>query len=294
MRLVPFIIAILLAAAAAFIALKFLGGSEPAPKEIVVTPGQPDVKSVNVVVAARKIALGERITADMLEPQPWPEHLVVEGFIKTGGDTSRLVGMVARSSFQNGEPLIMAKLANPSDPNFLAADLPKDRRVATISTDGIAGIAGFLFPGDRVDVMVTHKIPKEEVEEKGEKDETVTETLLTNIKIVAVDQRSEPDPDGKIKPPASVSLEVSLDDAQRMRLAQEVGTLSLALRSIDDKDTIDTTGITRVRDLSQTDTYDHQGRSATVTVIRGTKLTKTAVNSASDQDGNKHEARGGD
>ncbi len=225
----------------------------------VVTTQEPDFQEVEVLVASRRINVGEKIEASMLDVQPWPEHLVVGNFITSGGDSQKAVGMISRSYFQPGEPLIMSKLANPGDPGFLAAALSDGKRMMTISTDGVAGLAGFMAAGDYVDVMITHPIPSEELDGQGEVvEETVTETLLQGLKILAVDQRAtseQTDPDEKIDLPSSVSLEVTLDQAQQIRLAQDVGYVSLAMRGIDAKGDIDT-GVTHQKDITKSDVYE--------------------------------------
>ncbi len=291
MRFVGVIIAFVLALVVGIVVFNVLGGSDPAPGNgpIVQTSGASDVETVDVLVAERPIPLGEVIASDMLNPQPWPKHLVVDGFITAGAGSKEVIGMVARGSFQQNEPILKSKLANPSDPGFLAAALPPGKRVATIASDGIAAVAGFIFPGDRVDVLVTHPIPKADVEEDDqEKDEVVTETLLTNVKVLAVDQRAqgETTEDGKKKElPSSISLEVSLDEAQKLRLAQETGYLSLALRSLEDKDQTEEARITYVKDLSRSDAYANQGNQArkSVLVIRGVEAAETSVTPGADE-----------
>ncbi len=284
MRLIGVVIALVLAFGAFYVALKVLGGSdEPAQttasNNVLVTTNAPDVQTVDVLVAARPIPIGEKIAADMVTAQPWPSHLVLGGFVTSGDTSKQIIGMVSRSSFQKDEPIILNKLANPSDPGFIAAALPAGKKMVTIATDGVAGLAGFVFPGDRVDVLVTHPIPKEDIDEeeadKKENQETVTETVLSDVKVLAVDQRAEAGTtEEKIPLPSSISLEVALADAQKLRLAQETGYLSLALRSLEDKDATQTTDVTHVRDLTQSDAYKKlSGKDGNVTVVRGTTST---------------------
>jgi pilus assembly protein CpaB len=223
---------------------------------------------------------GEVLEPDMLDSQPWPKHLVLEDFITSPEATRSVVKMVARSAFQKGEPIIMNRLSNPRDPSFLAANLSPGMRVVTVASDGIAGVAGFVYPGDRVDVLVTHPIPKEDVDEKDPiKEEKVTETLLTNIKVLAVNQRATGGGEGveEADLPSSISLEVALEDAQRLRLGQETGYLSLALRGLGEEGR-EIPGITHVQDLSQSDVYDALGgRNDSVIIIRGVEMTEVAV-----------------
>lgn len=300
MRYGGLIIAIAFAAIAAVVVLRMMANNQPPPP--AATGAAPvSVNTVDIFVAAAPIPVGSAITQEMIITQPWPENLVLDGFIRaqpgTSGDTgtttgsAAVVGMVARAPFQAQEPIIRTKLANPNDPNFLAADLPKGMRVVTIKTSETQGIAGFLFPGDHVDVMVTHKVeevvaglPNAQGEPGAPKlqPKPVTETVLTNVKVVAVDQRStnegSPDDKGKLLVPKSVSLMVSLADAQRLRLAEDAGTLTLALRSVADRDSADPLIFTQPSDISQ-----HESSGApvgvgggSVTIYRGVEKDKSA------------------
>jgi pilus assembly protein CpaB len=277
MRFGGLVIAIVLAAVAAFMVLSM--GNKPQPQIVQMEPAPQEIKTRNIIVAARPIPAGTLITDDMLESQPWPDHLMVAGFL--AADEDKASGMVARANFEAQEPLVMAKLVNRSDPNFIAGALPKGLRMITIQTNETDGLAGLVFPGDRVDVLLTH-----EISETGTADmsaglgrtaavrdvtKNLTETVLTNVRVLAVDQRSEGglSADEKISIPRTISLMVSPVDAQRLRLAEEVGELTLALRSLNDKDAVDPLTIIGIDDVSQyrTSTSSPVGRG--VMIIRG-------------------------
>lgn len=284
MRLVGLIIALVLALGAGIVAFKLFSANEPSTQPVVVAASGQDFETVNVLIAARPIAIGEVVEAEMLDSQPWPKHLVLEGFITSPDATQSVVKMVARSSFQQGEPIVMNRLSNPNDPSFLAANLTPGMRVVTVASDAIAGVAGFVYPGDRVDVLVTHSIPKEDADdEAGDPKESVTETLLTNIKVLAVNQwASGASPEQK-ELPSSISLEVPLKDAQRLRLGQETGYLSLALRGLNEGGE-EVPVMTRVSDLSLAGAYGKDseaggapGHKSSVVVIRGVQMTEVEV-----------------
>lgn len=289
MRFVGLIIALVLALGAGLVAWKLAGGAQQPMGQVLANPSQPDFQTVDVLVAVKPIPLGEKIEASMLDTQQWPSHLVVDGFVTTADQSKKIVGMVTRAPFQEREPILMSKLANPDDPSFLAAGLPKGKKVVTISTDAIAGLAGFAYPGDRVDVLVTHPVPNPDAPEGATgklAEETVTETLLSNIKVLAVDQRATgvSDPKEKKVMPSSVSLEVTLDQAQKLRLAQETGYLSMTLRSLHDKDTVDTGFVTHVKDVTLTNAYDgaeKKDKKDAIMVIRGTKAEELKVSTPS-------------
>ncbi|MBN8543982.1 MAG: Flp pilus assembly protein CpaB [Alphaproteobacteria bacterium] len=282
MRFGGLIFAIILAAVAAFIVLSMSGGNS---SQVAQTPGQAPQQSVsttNVIVAAQPIVPGMLIKDEMLEVQPWPEHLVVEGFAIAGNDV--VSGMVSRGNFQPQEPILTNKLVNKDDPNFIAGTLPKGMRMVTIQTNETDGLAGFVFPGDRVDVMLTHEIEEEKwVQPPGgakgqlsQKRETksLTETLLTNVRVLAVDQRAAGGvkEDGTIPIPRSVSLAASPTDAQRLRLGAKVGALTLTLRSTQDEESVDPMMVTAFNDISQ---YQKPDESVTPTsgiiIVRGTQ-----------------------
>ena len=301
MRFGGLIGAIMFAAIAAVVVLRMSASNAPAPKA-VQQAAAPQIKTVSVYVATQAIPIGSTITQEMLTLQPWPENLVIAEFIRgeTGG--TQVVGMVARAPFQPHEPIIKSKLANPNDPNFLAGDLPKGMRVITILTNEIEGIAGFVFPGDHVDILLTHDVDKwvsdgasGQSRASHKEKEPVTETLLTNVKVLAVDQRSSNagavDREGKLLIPRSVSLMVSQADAQRLRLGQKVGTLTMALRALADRESSDPLTLTSQHDISQwnggADNDDGSfggGKSPAgfrgVTIIRGIESKEMPVDSA--------------
>lgn len=282
MRFGGLIAAIVFAAIAAIIVLKMSAGRESAKSEL--QPGQQaQVATTNIYVAATEIPVGTKIEESMVSIQPWPQHLVLEGFMKAEEGAS-VVGMVARAPFQAQEPILANKLSNANDPNFLAGTLPKGMRVITIRVNEIEGLAGFVFPGDFVDVLLTRDVQKWETTPPAvagamgrvrEQTDTITETLLTNVKVLAVDQRASnanaTDKDGKLLIPRSVSLMVSPVDAQRLRLGQQKGTLTLALRSLADRESADPLTLTGTGDISQYEEGTGVGPTdGGVSVIRGT------------------------
>lgn len=277
MRFGGLIIAIVLAAVAAFMVLS-MGNKQQTQIVETIVP-QEEIKTQNILVAARPIPAGTLITDDMLEIQPWPEHLMVKGFVTA--DTAKASGMVARANFEAQEPLNTAKLVNRSDPNFIAGALPKGLRMITIQTNETDGLAGLVFPGDRVDVLLTHEVKEplwaDPNAERGraaqdrEITKNLTETLLTNVRVLAVDQRSSGGvgEDGKIPIPRSISLMVAPTDAQRLRLAEQVGELTLALRSLNDKDAVDPITMTGLDDISQHRITERPKTERGIVIIRG-------------------------
>jgi pilus assembly protein CpaB len=288
MRAIGFIVAIVFAAAAFFLVLNVMGGGDK-NEQVMVSPKSADVETVSILVASKPIELGDVVTSDMVKPEAWPKHLLVEGFVTTSEESKAIVGRVSRSAFVKGEPINSNRLSNPEDPSFIAAALPSGMRMVTISSDGVAGLAGFVYPGDRVDIVVTRKIklPKKIIEDTGVNDTTVTETLVSNVKVLAVNQMATiatKEEQSKLEKrdrlPSSVSLEVTLTDAQRMRLSQESGYLSLALRSLKDKDGHEDPVVTTFNDISNADLENEFGdkeksEKDVISLVRG--ITKTDI-----------------
>lgn len=280
MRFGGLIAAVVLAAIAAIIVLRMsAGNNQPATTTASTAPVQQEIATTQIYVASQPIPIGTTISSDMLTLQPWPSHLVLDGFIAADSE-QKIEGMVSRAAFQANEPMLLTKLSNPADPNFLAGQLPKGMRVMTIQTNEIEGVAGFVFPGDFVDVMMTHNIT-EYVTPPGEEDlqqqsDTVTETLITNVKVLAVDQRASgtnaTDANGNLLIPRTVSLMVAPSDAQRLRLAQQKGTLTLVLRALADRESADPLISTTDKDISAFPSLDAGAGmvSGNVVVVRGT------------------------
>jgi len=248
-------------AAGAFILTRNYTTQEP-EKNVVAQPQTvyKEVPTVDIYTAKEDIPVGAIIKQDMLDIQPWPKHLKLDDMVEANpAEPSSLLRMVARTPFSKGEPMMVSRLANEKDPSFLAASLPKGMRAVTIAVDAISGVGGFVFPGDRVDVLITHDINlshHEELKADGTKEEAkkdpITEVLLSNVRVMAINQKSVMHGGEPPMVPGSVSLEVSPADVQKLRLTENGnGRLSLALRSLHDKDEIELARPTGLSDLSR-------------------------------------------
>lgn len=239
MRFVALLVAAIIAIVAGVAALK-LSGNSASNQSAMTQPAQPvNVAASEVLVAREAIPLGAIIEPGMIDKQPWPSHLLLDGFIIAGSDSANLTGKVARAPFQAGEPIMSNKIANPNDPSFLAASLPPGMRAVTVATDAVSGVAGYVFPGDRVDVIITHNIVWES---KARTDKTVragnkpdiSEVLVPDVRVLAVNVRQFSGKDLTNATPSTVTIAVQEADVQAIRLGEKVGTLSLALRSLKD------------------------------------------------------------
>lgn len=232
-------------------------------------PAPVAVAEQTILTARQDIPVGKKLDENDIDRQTWPAHLVHPDFI-VQGDEANVVNKVARTAFKQGQPLVNSFLANPDDPGFLAAQLPAGMRAVTIPVDAITGVNGFIFPGDRVDVLIKHKVgleqdfrhkdgeavqgePRETAEtvqrlprqtsysvpllmtdtkRQGRPVLALTEVLLANVRVLAVG-KTPTQYEGAEASPTNVTLEVTELQAQMLRHAEE-GSLSLSLRSLKD------------------------------------------------------------
>lgn len=240
MRFIALLVAAVIAVVAAVAVLKMSSPSSPTA-QTQATNQAPSISTIEILVAREAIDIGSVLEEIMIDRQPWPSHLLLDGFITAGSDDSNLVGKVARANFQKGEPITRNRIANPNDPSFLAANLPKGMRAVTMATDAISGVAGYVFPGDRVDVILTHNIPGDIAAQnsttyRNTNKPDVSEILVSDARVLAVNVRQISARESASSTPSSITLEVKEVDAQSLRLGEKVGSLSLALRPLKDGD----------------------------------------------------------
>lgn len=224
--------ALLIAGVTAFMARSLMMGASAPVAEAVTAPvpGGPEV-----LVATRALAVGTILDATSMKFQPWPKELVENAyFMKEGTDLAALQGTVVRTPITAGQPITQGVLVKPGDRGFLAAALGPGMRAVTVPVSNTAAVAGFVFPGDRVDVVLTQS-----VEGGGDGPPLkASETVIRNLRVLATDQRTDNvvGEDGKtqVSSFSNVTLEVTPRLAEKVAVAQTLGTLSLSLRSIAD------------------------------------------------------------
>ncbi len=216
--------ALLVAGITAFMARSMFSGGGVATA--AAAPAAPIGNQV--LVAAKPLPLGTIITADMLVFQPWPKDMVEKAYLLKGqADPAKLVGKVVRHTIMAGQPIAQGVLIGPGENGFLAAALGPGMRATTVSLSDTSGVAGFIFPGDRVDVILT-----QEVTGDGPTLRT-SETIVRNLRVLAVDQRVD-DTATEAKIGRTATLEVTPKLAEKIAVAETIGSLSLSLRSIAD------------------------------------------------------------
>ena len=203
-------------------------------------PQEPvDTGTTEILVASRNIPLGNVLSDKDMNWQAWPKTAVFEGVIVREGDASAseaLEGRVARD-VTAGEPLTNNVLLS-SDGNIISSSLEPGMRAIAISVSARSMVGGFINPGDRVDVLLTHQL-RVSGEERDLVSDTVdryiTETILENVRVLAVDQRAVKAEDSKAKGGRTITVEVSSENAEKLALATEMGDLSLVLRGVGDE-----------------------------------------------------------
>lgn len=228
-KLVLLLLALVVAVGTALAARSMFAGSSAPEVEAAPVPEGP-----KVLVAQRALPTGTIITADALSFQQWPEELVQDAYFLDGeSDINQLLGTVVRHSVTAGEPVTQGSLVSPGDRGFLAAALGPGMRAVTVPVSAKTGVAGFVFPGDRVDLVLTQTVTGDDGQPLK-----AAETVLRNLRVLATDQATnqETTEDGRtiVRAFKTVTLEVTPTIAEKVAVAQTIGTLSLALRSIAD------------------------------------------------------------
>ena len=228
--------AMILALGAAFGVNQMMRGSTTPNARAAAAPA---IDGPKVIIATRALPVGTILTAESLRYQAWPEGLVKpdQYYIEGQADLSALAGSVVRVAVPAGAPVTKGALVNPQDRGFLAAALGPGMRAVSIPLSAEQGVAGFVFPGDRVDLLMTLQFENQN-ENDGDKTKLyTTETIVRNLRVLAVDQRSVPTDENGASTPAiysTVTIEATPQIAEKIAVARSAGTLSLALRSIAD------------------------------------------------------------
>lgn len=180
------------------------------------------VNLTTVVVAKRPLYFGDEVTSSELEEIAWPVANVPPGSFNNVGE---VVGSgerrVVLKTIQVNEPVLKSKISGFGGRATLSTVIDKELRAVTIRVNDVNGVAGFVLPGDRVDILLTRS-PKDTKEQ-------ITDVLMQNVKVLGIDQDASEDKD-KPKVVRAVTLEVTPEQSQKLTLAQMVGQLALALR----------------------------------------------------------------
>jgi pilus assembly protein CpaB len=230
-------LALIFGAGSIFVADRYLqvAGDQPSVQPPVAAQAQ---QFASIVVASRPLRYGDPISAEALSEIPWPEGRLPEGAYATVDQATLDGDRIVLQPMEANEPVLLAKLSGPDGRASLANMLGEGKRAVTIRVDEIASVAGFVTPGDRVDIVLT----------RDESGTTSTEIILQNLKVLSTDQTADMADSGP-RVMKTVTLEVDVETARKITLARSIGALSLSLRAAGD-DHIVTGSRTTISDLS--------------------------------------------
>ncbi|APR54442.1 Flp pilus assembly protein CpaB [Sphingomonas koreensis] len=228
--------ALIIAAVTAFMARTLMVGT-PAPVADAApnAGGPPPIQGVEVLVATKALPVGTILGPESIKFVPWPEELVEGAYYrKADTDLKALQGTVVRFAVPAGQPITQGGLVKPGDRGFLAAALGPGMRAVTVPVSAQSAVAGFVFPGDRVDLLLTQTVA-------GGGDGPplkASETVLRNLRVLATDQKTDKQTDESgntvVTTYSTVTVEATPRIAEKIAVAQTLGSLSLSLRSIAD------------------------------------------------------------
>jgi len=227
------IVVLTIALGAGGVAAYLASGSDsktPAPAEPVA-----QLQTVDVLVAKSDISLGQTVTPNEMQWQTWPAAAASSSFIRRNDRpeaTKEITGSIARSPFIAGEPIREPKLIKANGSGFMAAILPQGMRAISTEISPETGAGGFILPNDRVDVILTRR--EKNPDPKATGDLVVPKIILSNIRVLAIDQAPKEKDGTNNVIGKTVTLELKPEQVTLLAAARQAGTLSLALRSIAD------------------------------------------------------------
>lgn len=245
----------LIAGLFALVLARSMGGGEQQAGPVMPMEEEPAIELAEVLTAASGVSLGTSFTADMFVWRKWPMESTGPGYIlrsdRPDAD-SELVGSVARGSFLEGEPINEGKIAIAGK-GFMSSILPKGYRAVATRISAATSAGGFILPKDRVDVILT------EENDKG----VSSETILSNIRVLAIDQSVEERDGEKVVVGETATLELLPSQSEILVASQQQGQLSLALRSLED--------------AKGDDAMVEDTKSGTIVMVRSGQMSKRTV-----------------
>ena len=231
----------------------YLQSGTSAPAAATVTVVQAPIDMVEVLVASAEIPVGNTVTERDIRWQSWPQAAATASMIRRGSDggaLAELTGSMARHSMLEGEPVRREKLIKPDGSGFLSAMLPSGMRAAaiTIDTAGRSSAGNFVLPNDRVDVIRTFR---DDASTKASgADVYGSEAVLTNVRVLAIGQNVQEVNGQKVVTGETATLELLPAQVGAVMLAQKIGTLTLSLRSLADRNQPGTAAVEPDRSLT--------------------------------------------
>ena len=232
------IVVLIIALGAGGVAAYLASGSDNKP-----APVQPvaQMETVDVLVAKSDIGLGQTVKLEDLLWQTWPASTVSNTFIRRSDRpdaTTQVAGSIARATFIAGEPIREQKLVKADGSGFMAAILPTGMRAVSTEISPETASGGFILPNDRVDVVLTRH--QKNPDHADSNDIVVSQIILSNIRVLAIDQAPKEKDGQNSLVGRTVTLELKPEQTATLAAARQAGTLSLALRSIADANAVET------------------------------------------------------
>jgi pilus assembly protein CpaB len=227
------IVVLTIAIGAGGIAAYLASGSDSRPPPTAEPVAQ--LQTVDVLVAKTDIGLGQTVTPNEMQWQTWPTASASNAFIRRSehpNATTEFTGSIARSPFIAGEPIREPKLVKANGSGFMAAILPSGMRAISTEISAETGAGGFILPNDRVDVILTRR--EKNPDHNASADIIIPEIILSNIRVLAIDQAPKEKDGQNSVVGKTVTLEVKPEQTALLAAARQAGTLSLALRSLAD------------------------------------------------------------
>jgi pilus assembly protein CpaB len=220
--IVLIVAAIIVAGGTAFLVRQFLLDSGPSQET------EAEQETSEILVASKNLPMGHLVEAGDLVWTEWPNEGLHTNYLDQENTAiDDLNGFVVRYGITGGEPVTRGRVVGPGEKGFLAAVLGSGMRAVTVPINRTSGIAGFIFPGDRVDVLLT----KTALDNSGT-EHLAGETVLKNVRVLAVDLRVNDQDKGSPELGKSVTLEVTPKMAEKVSMLTRLGVISLALRSL--------------------------------------------------------------
>ncbi|PCJ70443.1 MAG: Flp pilus assembly protein CpaB [Rhodobiaceae bacterium] len=235
MRIGILALALVAAGLAAFLARSLVGDEQQVQ---VATPQVVEQQLAEVLVAATNIAIGQRVGKSDIVWQSWPDAAIVSSYVTRDVQPNALevfAGAIARSPLLAGEPVLAGKLVSFENAGFMSALLSPGMRAVAMKISPETSAGGFILPNDRVDVIVTMRVRGGGAVESGDgRDGYRSQTLLTNVRVLAIDQTVQELEGEQVVVGKTATLEVLPEQAEDFALAEAQGTVSLSLRALAD------------------------------------------------------------
>jgi pilus assembly protein CpaB len=229
-RIIVLAVALLSGLAAAFVAMRMVAQRE-VPEPVVAEAPRQDV--VKVLVANRDFALGSTIRSDDLSWVDWPKSALTDNYVTqelSPNAQTEFNGSILKQGVLAGEPVRAARMLK-SERGLMSVLLAPGMRAVAIEVKAVSSAGGFILPNDKVDIILTRAAPRS----LQQVDPFVSETILTNIRVLAIDQQlNETKGESSVVARDTATLELTPKQAEIVSLSRQLGTISLALRSIRD------------------------------------------------------------